>query len=69
MIAKVREVALKDIACRFAAFNKLVDSSETEHELVALMKELVPEFISNNSVFEHLDASNGAAKVFGMGGG
>jgi hypothetical protein len=32
------------------------------------MKALVPEFISNNSVFESLDASNGAAKVVGIGG-
>ena len=68
MIAKVREVTLKDIECRFAEFRKLVNSSESENELVALMKALVPEFISNNSVFEQLDASNGAAKVVGIGG-
>jgi FlaA1/EpsC-like NDP-sugar epimerase len=65
MIAKVREVALKDIECRFAEFRKLVNSSESENELVALMKALVPEFISNNSVFEQLD---GNAKVVGIGG-
>lgn len=65
MIAKVREVALKDIECRFAEFRKLVNSSENENELVALMKTLVPEFISNNSVFEQLD---GNAKVVGIGG-
>jgi FlaA1/EpsC-like NDP-sugar epimerase len=68
MIAKVREVALKDIECRFAEFRSLVNSSESENELVALMKALVPEFISNNSVFESLDASKGAAKVVGIGG-
>lgn len=68
MIAKVREVALKDIECRFAEFRKLVNSSESENELVALMKALVPEFISNNSVFEQLDSANGAAKVVGIGG-
>jgi len=55
MIAKVREVTLKDIECRFAEFRKLVNSSQNENELVALMKALVPEFISNNSVFERLD--------------
>jgi FlaA1/EpsC-like NDP-sugar epimerase len=65
MIAKVREVTLKDIECRFAEFRKLVNSSESENELVALMKALVPEFISNNSVFERLD---GNAKVVGIGG-
>ncbi len=67
MIAKVREVALKDIESKFAEFRKLVNSSENENELVALMKALVPEFISNNSVFEQLDGKNGAAKVVGIG--
>ena len=66
MIDKVREVTLKDIECRFAEFRKLVNTSESENELVALMKALVPEFISNNSVFEHLDGNN--AKVVGIGG-
>jgi FlaA1/EpsC-like NDP-sugar epimerase len=69
MIAKVREVALKDIESKFNDFRKLVNSAENENELVALMKALVPEFISNNSVFERLDgsnASNGAAKVVGL---
>jgi FlaA1/EpsC-like NDP-sugar epimerase len=65
MIAKVREVALKDIECKFVEFRRLVNSSESENELVALMKALVPEFISNNSVFEQLD---GNAKVVGIGG-
>ena len=71
MIAKVREVALKDIETKFNEFRRLVNSAENENELVALMKALVPEFISNNSVFEQLDgtnANNGVAKVVGMGG-
>ena len=68
MIAKVREVTLNDIELKFAEFKKLVNSAENENELVALMKAMVPEFISNNSVFESLDASNGAAKVVGMRG-
>jgi FlaA1/EpsC-like NDP-sugar epimerase len=70
MIAKVREVALKDIESKFNEFRRLVNSAENENELVALMKALVPEFISNNSVFEQLDgsnANNGVAKVVGMG--
>jgi len=66
MIAKVREVALQDIEAKFNQFRKLVNSSGNENELVALMKALVPEFISNNSVFESLDSSNGAAKVVGI---
>ena len=63
MIAKVREVALQDIESKFNEFRKLVNSSENENELVLLMKALVPEFISNNSVFERLD---GSAKVVGI---
>ncbi len=55
MIAKVREVAMKDIEEKFNQFRTLVIKSENENELVALMKALVPEFISNNSVFEQLD--------------
>lgn len=69
MIAKVREVALKDIETKFNEFRRLVNSAENENELVALMKALVPEFISNNSVFEQLDGSNtnsGIAKVVGI---
>ncbi len=66
MIAKVREIALQDIEAKFNQFRTLVNSADNENELVALMKALVPEFISNNSVFEQLDGSN--AKVVGMGG-
>ncbi len=55
MIAKVREVALQDIEAKFNQFRTLVNSADNENELVALMKALVPEFISNNSVFEQLD--------------
>ena len=66
MIAKVREVAMQDIESKFNQFRTLVNAADNENELVALMKALVPEFISNNSVFEQLDGSN--AKVVGMGG-
>jgi FlaA1/EpsC-like NDP-sugar epimerase len=64
MIAKVREIALQDIESKFNQFRILVNSADNENELVALMKALVPEFISNNSVFEQLDKSN--AKVIGI---
>ena len=61
MIAKVREIALQDIEAKFNQFRTLVNSADNENELVALMKALVPEFISNNSIFEKLDVK---AKVF-----
>jgi FlaA1/EpsC-like NDP-sugar epimerase len=67
MIAKVREVALQDIEAKFNEFRRLVNSAENENELVALMKALVPEFISNNSVYEQLDSTNSGAKVVGIG--
>jgi FlaA1/EpsC-like NDP-sugar epimerase len=66
MIAKVREVALQDIEAKFNEFRRLVNNAENENELVALMKALVPEFISNNSVYEQLDSTNGVAKVVGL---
>jgi FlaA1/EpsC-like NDP-sugar epimerase len=66
MIAKVREVALQDIEAKFNEFRRLVNSAENENELVALMKALVPEFISNNSIYEQLDSNNGGAKVVGI---
>ncbi len=63
MIAKVREVAMQDIEAKFNQFRTLVQTNKNETEMVALMKALVPEFISNNSVFESLD---GNAKVVGI---
>jgi FlaA1/EpsC-like NDP-sugar epimerase len=59
MIAKVREVAMQDIELKFNQFRTLVNVADCENELVALMKALVPEFISNNSVFEQLDIKKG----------
>ena len=60
LIAKVREVELTTIASSFNDLSLLVTSSSklsNEMELVGKMKELVPEFISNNSIFERLDPS------------
>jgi FlaA1/EpsC-like NDP-sugar epimerase len=55
MIAKVREVTNGDFKTKFNQFSKLVKGNDCENELVSLMKELVPEFVSNNSIFEKLD--------------
>jgi len=66
MIAKVREVDLAHIKNSFNDLSLLVTSASmvfNEMELVGKMKELVPEFLSNNSVFEQLD---GGAKVVGL---
>ena len=63
LIAKVREVDTDQIKHSFNELSILVTSASNEMELVGKMKELVPEFLSNNSVFEQLD--NGA-KVVGF---
>ncbi|OYU57292.1 MAG: polysaccharide biosynthesis protein [Chitinophagaceae bacterium BSSC1] len=55
LIAKVRPVEFEQIEPHFNSFNDLLKKSESEMMLVTKMKELVPEFVSNNSVFEELD--------------
>ena len=71
LIAKVREVALASINENFNDLRLLVTSASkvsNEMELVGKMKELVPEFISNNSIFERLDPSL-QTKILDMTGG
>ena len=71
LIAKVREVELNTILSSFNDLSLLVTSASkvsNEMELVGKMKELVPEFISNNSIFERLDPSL-QTKILDMTGG
>ena len=63
LIAKVREVEMVNIKNSFDELGLLVVTSANEMHLVGKMKDLVPEFLSNNSVFERLD---GGAKVVGL---
>jgi FlaA1/EpsC-like NDP-sugar epimerase len=63
MIAKVREVEFVEVSKHFTELCSLVISEESDMYLVAKMKEMVPEFVSNNSVFEKLDMGG---KVIGM---
>lgn len=55
MIAKVREVDAAAITGCFNSLCAFVDEVTEESVLVSKMKEFVPEFLSNNSVFEQLD--------------
>jgi FlaA1/EpsC-like NDP-sugar epimerase len=55
MIAKVREVEFVEVSKHFNELVTLVSSEESDMYLVAKMKEMIPEFVSNNSVFERLD--------------
>jgi FlaA1/EpsC-like NDP-sugar epimerase len=63
MIAKVRDVEFLEVANHFNELVAIVSSEESDMYLVAKMKEIVPEFLSNNSVFENLDRGG---KVVGM---
>jgi len=55
MIAKVRPAVLSEINDAYSYFTEMVNQPDKELMMVAKMKELVPEFISNNSVYESLD--------------
>ena len=55
MIAKVRHAETSELQNDFADLIQLAKNKKGSMQLVAKMKELVPEFVSNNSVFESLD--------------
>jgi FlaA1/EpsC-like NDP-sugar epimerase len=55
MIAKVRPVNIKEVKANFKELEILLSTTTNDMDLVAKMKEFVPEFLSNNSVFEALD--------------
>jgi len=55
MIAKVRSVNIKKVKAHFEELADLIQTTTNDMELVAKMKEFVPEFLSNNSVFAALD--------------
>ncbi len=57
MIAKVRDVHFDQIKLCTIELEAILTSSNDEMMLVRKMKELVPEYISNNSVYEKLDAA------------
>jgi len=57
MIAKVRAIDQKDIINHFKLLENKIDSPNSPMQLVRLVKQLVPEFVSNNSEFEQLDTT------------
>ena len=59
MIAKVRAINQKAIINQFKLLKNKIASpdSSSSMQLVGLMKQLVPEFVSNNSEFEQLDTT------------
>lgn len=55
MIAKVREVNSVELEDHLALLSSNLHSQVEESKLVGIVKKLVPEYISNNSIFEQLD--------------
>jgi FlaA1/EpsC-like NDP-sugar epimerase len=60
LIAKVRTTEESGLLSHYDTLFQLASNPATQMEMVAKMKELVPEFVSNNSVFEQLDNKNAA---------
>lgn len=63
MIAKVRNIQFDAMHQEFTSLIQLAKQRKGTMEMVAKMKQLVPEFISNNSVFEQLDGGNNAEVI------
>ena len=63
MIAKVKEYDYKEISLHLEDLIRL-SCVYQDRKVVAKMKEIVPEFKSNNSVYEELDDSNIDLKLF-----
>lgn len=63
MIAKVRNIQFDSMHQEFTSLIQLAKQRKGTMEMVAKMKQLVPEFISNNSVFEQLDNGNNAEVI------
>jgi FlaA1/EpsC-like NDP-sugar epimerase len=57
LIAKVRDVSYDLVYQSTIELENILNTSNDEMQLVSKMKELVPEYISNNSIYEKLDAS------------
>ncbi len=54
MIGKVRAYDYDQVAQQLVVLRQILNTGE-EHRIVAKIKEIVPEFVSNNSVFEEID--------------
>ena len=57
LIAKVRDVSFELVKQSTFELEHILSTSNDEMQLVSKMKELVPEYVSNNSIYEKLDAT------------
>ena len=63
MIAKIENIDFDSVSSCFDSLNDLVEIQSEESIIVSKIKEFVPEFLSNNSVFEHLDKRTKVIKI------
>jgi FlaA1/EpsC-like NDP-sugar epimerase len=56
LIAKVRDVSIELVKQNTFELETILTTTNDEMLLVGKMKELVPEYISNNSIYEQLDS-------------
>ncbi len=61
LIAKIPNIPFSE--SQFQELLKLANQSDSEMKLVAKMKELVPQFLSNNSIYSKLDEDGGLHKI------
>jgi FlaA1/EpsC-like NDP-sugar epimerase len=62
MIAQVAHTEYDTISTSITQFEKYI-KSQNSLDIVKLMKIIVPEYLSQNSIYEVLDNKNGQAKV------
>jgi FlaA1/EpsC-like NDP-sugar epimerase len=55
LIAKVREYDYKEVSVDMASLIDLVRNVKNEMEIVKMMKKMIPQYRSNNSIYESLD--------------
>jgi FlaA1/EpsC-like NDP-sugar epimerase len=60
LIAKMRSAEVIELQESFDQLFSLAASPDSVLDMVAKMKEMVPEFLSNNSVYEQLDQNKAA---------
>jgi FlaA1/EpsC-like NDP-sugar epimerase len=56
LIAKVRDMSIELVKQNTCELETILTTTNDEMLLVAKMKELVPEYISSNSIYEQLDS-------------
>jgi FlaA1/EpsC-like NDP-sugar epimerase len=58
LIAKVREYDYEEVNANMNELINLIQNIKDEMDIVRMMKKMIPEYLSNNSVFEQLDKNN-----------